>query len=215
MAAIVLVAAAGVFVLGAVAGIVAVVSYGIHREQKRLRGEQGIRAGPDAPDYFLAEQAPDVVSGAARRLNGLYVHHLPSRSLAAAVLAREDLRAGAGAAFGHGLSRDLHTVCDRPSPRSGPLSSWPPGQRRGEGRIAVQLATAFPLFIGVMRVAGTQVMPNANRAGEGRDEQPCGASRWLAPAVDRFFPWASTSFPGRDERGGPQPCFSASGRRLA
>jgi hypothetical protein len=30
MAAIVLVAAAGVFVLGAVAGIVAVVSYGIH-----------------------------------------------------------------------------------------------------------------------------------------------------------------------------------------
>lgn len=77
MAAIVLVAAAGVFVLGAVAGIVAVVSYGIHREQKRLRGEQGIRAGPDAPDYFLAEQAPDVVSEAARRLNGLYVHHLP------------------------------------------------------------------------------------------------------------------------------------------
>jgi hypothetical protein len=77
MAAIVLVAAVGVFVLGAVAGIVAVVSYGIHREQKRLRGDQGIRAGPDASDYFLAEQAPDVVSGAARRLNGLYVHHLP------------------------------------------------------------------------------------------------------------------------------------------
>jgi hypothetical protein len=76
MAAIVLVAAAGVFVLGAVAGIMAVVSYGIHREQKLLRGEQGILAGPDAPDYFLAEQAPDVVSGAARRLNGLYVHRL-------------------------------------------------------------------------------------------------------------------------------------------
>jgi hypothetical protein len=94
MAAIVLVAAAGVFVLGAVAGIVAVVSYGIHQEQKRRRGDRGIRAGPDAPDYFFAEQAPDVVSGAARRLNGLYVHHLPSRSLAAAVLAREDLRAG-------------------------------------------------------------------------------------------------------------------------
>jgi hypothetical protein len=78
MTAIVLVAAAGVFVLGAVAGIVAVVRYGIHREQKRLRSEQGIWAGPDASDHFLAEQAPDVVSGAAtRRLNGLYVHHLP------------------------------------------------------------------------------------------------------------------------------------------
>jgi hypothetical protein len=68
------------FVLGLVAGIVAVVSYGIHREQKRLRAEQHIRAGSDAPEYFLAEQAPDVVSGVARRLNGLYVHHLPSRS---------------------------------------------------------------------------------------------------------------------------------------
>jgi hypothetical protein len=77
MAAIVLVAAAGVFVLGVVAGIVAVVSYGIHREQKRLRGEQDIWAGPDAPEYFLTEKAPDAVSGAARRLNGLYVHHLP------------------------------------------------------------------------------------------------------------------------------------------
>lgn len=79
MAAIVLVAAAGMFVLGLVAGIVAVVSCGIHREQKRLRAEQDIRAGRDAPGYFLSAQAPDVVSGVARRLNGLYVHHLPSR----------------------------------------------------------------------------------------------------------------------------------------
>jgi hypothetical protein len=77
MAPIVLVAAAGMFVLGVVAGIVAVVSYGIHREQERLRGEQDIWAGPDAPEYPLAEEAPDVVSGAARRVNGLYVHHLP------------------------------------------------------------------------------------------------------------------------------------------
>jgi hypothetical protein len=77
MAAIVLVAAAGMFALGVVAGIVAVVSYGIHREQLRLRGAQDIWAGPDAPDCFLAAQAPDVVSGAARRLTGLYVHRLP------------------------------------------------------------------------------------------------------------------------------------------
>jgi hypothetical protein len=79
MAAIVLVAAAGTFVLGVVAGIVAVVSYGIHREQKRLRDEQDIWAGPDA-ESFLAEQAPDVVSGTARWLNGLYVHHLPPQA---------------------------------------------------------------------------------------------------------------------------------------
>jgi hypothetical protein len=80
MVAIVLIAVAGMFVLGVVAGIVAVVSYGIHREQKRLRGEPGIWAGPGAQEYFLAEQAPDVVTGAARRLNGLYVRHLPSQS---------------------------------------------------------------------------------------------------------------------------------------
>ena len=77
MAAIVLVAAAGLFVLGVVAGIVAVVSYGVHREQLRLRSAQDIWADPDAPDYSFAERAPDVVSGAARRLTGLYVHRLP------------------------------------------------------------------------------------------------------------------------------------------
>jgi hypothetical protein len=80
MATIVLVAAAGMFVLGVVAGTVAVASYGIHRERKRLRDEQDTWAGPDAPEYFLAERAPDLVSGAARRLNGLYVCHLPSQS---------------------------------------------------------------------------------------------------------------------------------------
>jgi hypothetical protein len=74
MTAIVLAAAAGVFVLGAMAGIVAVVSYGIHREHQRLRDGRGIRGGPESPDRFLAGQAPDVVSRAARRLNGLYVH---------------------------------------------------------------------------------------------------------------------------------------------
>lgn len=77
MTAIVLVAAAGMFVLGVVAGVVAVVSYGIHREQRRFRGEQDIGAGPDARGSFLAEQAPDVVSRTARRLNGLYVRHAP------------------------------------------------------------------------------------------------------------------------------------------
>jgi hypothetical protein len=77
------VAAAGTFAMGIVAGIVAVVSHGIRREQKRywrerrLRDEHGIWAAPDAPLHFLAEEAPGVVGCAARRLSGLYVHHLP------------------------------------------------------------------------------------------------------------------------------------------
>jgi hypothetical protein len=79
-----LIAAAGIFAIGMVAGIVAVVSHGIHREEKRFqqerrfREERGIWAGPDTPEYFLAEEAPDRVSLTIRRLNGLYVRHLPS-----------------------------------------------------------------------------------------------------------------------------------------
>lgn len=84
MAGIVFIAAAGIFVTGMVAGIIAVVSHGIHREEKcsrkerRFRQDHGIWAGPDAPEYFLAEEAPDRVTQAARRVNGLHVRHLPS-----------------------------------------------------------------------------------------------------------------------------------------
>jgi hypothetical protein len=83
---IMLIAAAGTFVTGIVVGIVAVVSHGIHREEKRFRQERrfrkkhGIWAGADAPEYFLAGQAPDGVTFAARRLNGLHVRRLPSSS---------------------------------------------------------------------------------------------------------------------------------------
>jgi hypothetical protein len=79
-----LIAAAGIFAIGMVVGIVAVVSHGIHREEKRFqqerrfREERGIWAGPDTPEYFFAEEAPDRVSMTIRRLNGLYVRHLPS-----------------------------------------------------------------------------------------------------------------------------------------
>lgn len=81
---IMLIAAAGIFAIGIVVGIVAVVSHGIHREEKRFQQERrfrkkhGMWAGPDAPEYFLAGQAPDRVSLTARRLNGLYVRHPPS-----------------------------------------------------------------------------------------------------------------------------------------
>lgn len=83
IAGIAFVAAAGIFAMGIVAGIVAVVSHGIHqeqqryRQQRRFRDEHGIWAAPDPPRYFLTEEAPGAVTWAARRLSGLYVHHLP------------------------------------------------------------------------------------------------------------------------------------------
>jgi hypothetical protein len=83
---IMLIAAAGIFAIGIMVGIVAVVSHGIRREDKRFQQERrfrtkhGIWAGPDAPEHFLAEEAPDGVSLVARRLNGLHVRRLPSSS---------------------------------------------------------------------------------------------------------------------------------------
>lgn len=80
---IMLIAAAGIFAIGIMVGIVAVVSHGIHREEKRFQQERRFReqhgswAGLDTPEYFLAEEPPDRVSMTVRRLNGLYVRHLP------------------------------------------------------------------------------------------------------------------------------------------
>ena len=84
MLEIVLIAAIGIFVIGIVVGIVAVVSHGIHREERRFaelrrfREEHGIWDDPEMPSHFITEQAQDGVSLAARRLNGLYVRHLPA-----------------------------------------------------------------------------------------------------------------------------------------
>jgi hypothetical protein len=81
MSEIILIAAAGIFLIGVGVGIVLMVSHGIHREQRRFdqerryREEHGIWQDPELPEYFLPE-APDGVSHAARRLNGLYVRHL-------------------------------------------------------------------------------------------------------------------------------------------
>jgi hypothetical protein len=78
MSGIIFIAAAGIFVIGVVVGVVLMVSHGIHREQHRLdearryREEHGIWDASDAPEYILTD-APDGVSYAARRLNGLYV----------------------------------------------------------------------------------------------------------------------------------------------
>jgi len=71
MAAIAL-TAIGIFAIGVVIGVIAMVSHGIHREQRRFdearryREEQGIWDASEAPEYFLSD-APDGVSNAARR----------------------------------------------------------------------------------------------------------------------------------------------------
>jgi hypothetical protein len=78
MAAI-LIAAIGIFVVGIVVGVVAMVTNGIHRERRRyqearrFRDEHGVWGDAEAPEYFLSDEAPDGVSQAARRFNGLYV----------------------------------------------------------------------------------------------------------------------------------------------
>jgi len=79
MATIVLIAAIGIFTIGVVVGIIGMVSHGIHRERqryeetRRYRDEHGLWDDHQAQEYFLSDEAPDGVSLAARRLNGLYV----------------------------------------------------------------------------------------------------------------------------------------------
>lgn len=64
MEGIIIIAAAGIFVIGVAVGIVLVASCGIRREEKQ---------GP-----FFADEATDGVNWAARRLNGLYVRNQPA-----------------------------------------------------------------------------------------------------------------------------------------
>jgi hypothetical protein len=84
MPGIVFIAAAGVFAMGIAVGIVAVVSYGIRREQKRFRQERryrdehGIPTGPEWPEYFLTVEGLDAVSRGARWLNGLHIRRPPA-----------------------------------------------------------------------------------------------------------------------------------------
>jgi hypothetical protein len=86
MVEMVLIAGIGIFAVGIVVGIIAVVSHGIRQEERRyqevrrFQEEQGIWDGPDAPTHFLTEEAAGRVGLAARHLNGLYVRHMPALS---------------------------------------------------------------------------------------------------------------------------------------
>ncbi len=71
--------AAGIFVMGAVVGVVVAVSIGIHREERRfrewrrIRESQGTWAGPNGPEHYFTEEAYDRLSHGARALTRLYV----------------------------------------------------------------------------------------------------------------------------------------------
>lgn len=86
MLGIAFIAAVGIFAIGIVVGIIAVVSHGIRREEqrfqevRRFQEEHGIWDGPDGPSHFIPERGPDGLSLVARRLNGLYVRHVPVAS---------------------------------------------------------------------------------------------------------------------------------------
>lgn len=85
MASIALIAGIGIFAVGVVVGVIAMVTHGIHREQRRYqaarqyRDEHGLWGDPEAREYFLTDEAPDGVSLAARRFNGLYVRRPTAR----------------------------------------------------------------------------------------------------------------------------------------
>ena len=79
------IAAIGIFAVGIVVGIIVVVSHGIRQEEqrykewRRFQEEHGIWDSPQGPDHYLPEQVSGRASMAARRLNGLYVRHVPAR----------------------------------------------------------------------------------------------------------------------------------------
>jgi hypothetical protein len=80
------IAAAGIFAVGIVVGIILVVSHGIRQEEarfqemRRFQEEHGIWDSLEGPGHYLPEQTSGGTSLVARRLNGLYVHHLPTPS---------------------------------------------------------------------------------------------------------------------------------------
>jgi len=79
MAAIDFIIAAGIFILGAAIGLVAVVSIGIRheerlaREDRRYREAQGNWPGSDGPNQFFSAAPPGLVCHGARALTGLWI----------------------------------------------------------------------------------------------------------------------------------------------
>jgi hypothetical protein len=82
MANVLVIIAAGVFAAGIAVGVIAVVSIGIRREERRFRQRQRLREEQffltgGAPEGFMTQDAPDHVTWGARRLTNLYVRRSP------------------------------------------------------------------------------------------------------------------------------------------
>lgn len=83
MATNIAIAAVGVFLLGAVAGVILIVTIGIRREERhfqewrRYRQLQGTWWGPSGPQHFMPEVPPDRVTHGARALTRLFVRREP------------------------------------------------------------------------------------------------------------------------------------------
>ena len=68
-----------IFTMGAVVGLVIVVSIGIRheellfREERRHREEEGTWLGPDGPDQYFTAEPPSLVCHGGRALTGLWL----------------------------------------------------------------------------------------------------------------------------------------------
>jgi hypothetical protein len=75
----VIIIVAAIFIMGAVVGLVAVVSIGIRheellfREERRYREARGDWPGPDGPTQFFSAVPPNPVCHGARALTGLWI----------------------------------------------------------------------------------------------------------------------------------------------
>jgi hypothetical protein len=75
----VIIIVAAIFIMGAVAGLVAVISIGIRheellfQEERRYHEEQGTWLGPDGPDQYFSAVPPSRICHGARALTGLRI----------------------------------------------------------------------------------------------------------------------------------------------
>jgi hypothetical protein len=78
MASAVVITIVCIFIAGVAAGVLAVVSMGIHREEGRTRKEHDLfMATGQMPEDYLSESPPDGLSRGTRRMTGYYVQRDP------------------------------------------------------------------------------------------------------------------------------------------
>jgi hypothetical protein len=85
MASAIFIGIVGIFIAGAVVGIMIAISLAVGSEQRRCRREQRRfrqdrdsfpdQEGQERMDEFFTDHAPDLLTGGARWMTGLYVRH--------------------------------------------------------------------------------------------------------------------------------------------